>query len=97
MSLTIHILYTGKEDNARKFAEEMISTGLVASIRQEKGNEMYAYYYPIEDSNSVLLIDRWENQQALDQHHQSDRMKKIADLRKKYQLKMHVTRFREID
>lgn len=96
MSLTIHILYTGEDDNARRFAEEMMSTGIVELIRQERGNEMYAYYYPIEDSTSVLLIDRWENQEALDDHHQSDMMQRIAELRKKYKLKMKVTRFRDI-
>lgn len=36
MALTVNIYYTGEENNARRFAEEMISSGTVAKIRAEK-------------------------------------------------------------
>ena len=39
MSLTVNIYYTGTNGNARKFAEEMTSSGLVEAIRAEDGNE----------------------------------------------------------
>ena len=38
MAITINIYYSGKNGNAKKFAEEMLSTGIVDSIRREKGN-----------------------------------------------------------
>lgn len=34
MSLTINIYYTGENGNARKFAEEMISSGIVGKIKR---------------------------------------------------------------
>ena len=93
MSLTINIYYTGQNGNAIKFAEEMISSGLVDKIRAEVGNEKYEYFFPMEDKETVMLIDRWKNQEALDLHHKSEMMKEIADLRNKYNLKMRVERF----
>ena len=93
MSLTVNIYYTGKNGNARKFAEEMISSGLVEQIRGEEGNEKYAYFFPAEDPETVLLIDRWRDQAALDVHHKTPMMEQIAALRTKYQLKMRVERF----
>ena len=93
MSLTVNIYYTGKNGNARKFAEEMLSSGLVEQIRGEEGNEKYAYFFPAEDPETVLLIDRWRDQAALDVHHKTPMMEKIAALRTKYQLKMRVERF----
>ena len=93
MSLTVNIYYTGKNGNARKFAEEMVSSGLVEQIRGEEGNEKYAYFFPAEDPETVLLIDRWRDQAALDVHHKTPMMEKIAALRTKYQLKMRVERF----
>ena len=93
MSLTVNIYYTGKNGNARKFAEEMTSSGLVEQIRGEEGNEKYAYFFPAEDPETVLLIDRWRDQAALDVHHKTPMMEKIAALRTKYQLKMRVERF----
>ena len=93
MSLTVNIYYTGSNGNARKFAEEMTSSGLVEAIRAEEGNEKYAYYFPAEDPETVLLIDRWRDQAALDVHHKTPMMEQIAALRTKYQLKMRVERF----
>ena len=95
MSLTIHIYYTGTNGNARRFAEEMMVSGIVEAVRQETGNEHYAYYFPMEDPETVLLIDRWKDQAALDLHHKSPMMEQIAALRKKYKIRMKVQRFTE--
>lgn len=95
MSITVNIYYTGKDDNARKFAEEMVSSGLVDAVRAEEGNERYAYFFPMDDPQTVLLIDRWRDQAALDIHHKTEMMQKIAALREKYHLKMRVERFVE--
>lgn len=95
MSITVNIYYTGKDDNAKKFAEEMVSSGLVDAVRAEEGNERYAYFFPMDDPQTVLLIDRWRDQAALDIHHKTEMMQKIAALREKYYLKMRVERFVE--
>ena len=95
MSLIINIYYTGKKGNAKKFAEEMISKGIVDRIREEEGNLRYEYFFPRDDPETVLLIDKWKNDEALDIHHKSPMMKDIAELREKYQLKMRVEKYRE--
>ena len=95
MSLIINIYYTGKNGSARKFTEQMTSSGIVDRVRKEEGNERYEYFFPMEDNETVMLIDKWKNQEALDIHHKSEMMKEIADLRSKYELKMRVERFTE--
>ena len=84
MSITVNIYYTGENGSARKFAEEMISSGTVEAIRNEKGNIRYDYFYPVNDSETVLLIDSWENQEAIDVHHKTPMMNTIFRLREKY-------------
>ena len=96
MSLTINIYYTGENGNAKKFAEEMVKTGVVDRVRAEKGNKKYEYFFPMDDPETVLLIDRWENREALDEHHKSPMMKEIASLRDKYHLHMKVEQYKEI-
>lgn len=93
MALTIHLYYTGKNGSARQFAEEMTACGLVEKIRAENGNLQYEYFFPMEDSETVLLIDRWQDQAALDLHHKSEMMPQIAELRKKYWLHLRVERY----
>mgnify|MGYP001623324269 CR=1 FL=1 len=93
MSIIIHIYYTGKNGAARKFAEEMISLGIVKKILEESGNEGYEYFLSVNDPETLLLVDRWKDQKALDEHHASPMMKKIFALREKYDLHMRVERF----
>ena len=93
MAITVNLRYTGKDGSARKFAEEMISRGTVAAIRAEAGNLRYEYYLSFDDPETVLLIDSWEDQAAIDAHHASPMMATIAALREKYDLHMTVERF----
>lgn len=95
MSIIVNLYYTGKNGNARKFAEEMTARGIVDAIRAEEGNERYEYFFPMEDAETVLLIDRWKDQEALDIHHKSEMMKQIAELRDKYKLRLRVERYVE--
>lgn len=93
MKITVNIYYTGEGDNARKFAEEMVQSGTAEKVRQERGNLKYEYFFPMDEPDTVLLIDEWENEEAIDLHHKSEMMETIAQLRKKYKLKMRVERF----
>lgn len=95
MAITINIYYTGENGNAHKFAEEMEQSGTVAAIRAEEGNKKYEYFYPKNDPETVLLIDSWESQEAIDKHHASPMMDKISELRNKYDLHMKVERYIE--
>ena len=93
MSITVNLRYTGTDGNARKFAEEMISSGTVDAIRAEEGNLRYEYYQSLNDPETILLIDSWEDQEAIDKHHATPMMDTIAKLREKYDLHMTVERY----
>jgi quinol monooxygenase YgiN len=47
----------------------------------------------MNDTETVLLIDSWENQKAIDIHHASPMMEQITRLREKYDLSMKVERY----
>ena len=91
--ITINIYYAGANGAARAFAEEMIGSGTVAAIRAEEGNLRYEYVFPMDDPETLLLIDQWRDQAAIDAHHASPMMREIAARREKYDLHMHVERF----
>lgn len=93
MAITINIYYYGKNGNAKKFAQEMMMTEVVDSIRKEEGNLKYEYYFSMEDEETLLLIDSWKDQNAIDQHHASPMMEQIIKLREKYDLHMRVERY----
>ena len=91
--ITVNLYYSGGNGNARKFAAEMEESGTAQKIRSEEGNVRYEYFFPMNDPETVLLIDAWENQEAIDRHHASPMMHTIAELREKYDLHMKAERY----
>ena len=93
MAITVNIYYSGENGNAKKFAEEMVLSGVVSDIRAEDGNIKYEYFFPMDDTETVLLIDSWRDPASIDAHHASPMMEKITKLREKYDLHMKVERY----
>ena len=93
MSISVNLYYHGKNGNALKFAREMEESGIADAIRAEEGNLRYQYFQPLNDPETILLIDSWQDQAAIDAHHASPMMQKLSDLRNKYDLHMEAERF----
>lgn len=93
MSITVNLRYKGKDGAAKRFAEEMTKSGTVEKIRNEAGNLKYEYYQSLDDPETILLIDSWEDQESIDVHHASPMMQTIMELREKYDLHMAVERY----
>ena len=91
--ITVNLYYKGSSGSARAFAEEMESSGIAADIRAEKGNLRYQYFQPLDDPETILLIDSWTDQAAIDAHHATPMMARLAALREKYDLHMKAERF----
>ena len=95
MSITNNVFYIGED--AIGFMNEMINSGLVNEIRRIDGVLKYEYFVSSNDRNIVLLVDSFVNQEALDNYHKSDVMKKVMNIRNKYNLKMDVKKYSEIE
>ena len=93
MAITVNIYYSGENGSARRFAQEMVSSGVVRDIRAEEGNIRYEYFFPMDDQETVLLIDSWQDQHSIDVHHASPMMARIMALREKYGLRMRAERY----
>lgn len=91
--ITVNLYYTGINGNARAFVNEIESSGIADAIRNEQGNLKYQYFQPLDDPETVLLIDSWVDQKAIDLHHSTPMMQKIIELREKYDLHMTMERF----
>ena len=62
MTITVNLYYTGADGAARAFAEEMEESGTADAIRAEEGNVRYRYFQPLDDPQTVLLVDAWADQ-----------------------------------
>lgn len=84
--VTINIRYSAENGNAKKYVEEMESSGIAAKIRAIEGCLRYDYFFPADDPEGLLLIDEWADQEALNRYHSSPVMQEAAALREKYKL-----------
>lgn len=91
--ITVNLYYRGANGSARAFAEEMEESVIADAIRAEEGNLRYQYFQLLDDPETILLIDSWTDQAAIDAHHASPMMAQLAALREKYDLHMTVERF----
>ncbi len=97
MSLTVNLYYTGENGSALAFVREMEESGIARAIQEEEGNEKYDYFQSVSNPETVLLIDQWRDQKALDAHHATPMMQQLAALRDKYNLHMRVERYRDAE
>ena len=91
--ITVHLFYRGSNGSAAAFAKEMEASGIAAAIRKETGCLRYQYFLPLDDPETILLIDSWTDQAAIDAHHATPMMAQLAALREKYDLHMTAERF----
>ena len=91
--ITVNLYYTGTNGSAKAFATEMEASGIADEIRNEPGTLRYQYFSSLDDPETVLLIDSWTDQAAIDAHHASSMMQEIIELREKYDLHMTAERF----
>lgn len=92
MTLVFQLTYKGEKGKALLFAQEVEASGIAATIRNREGNLRYEYFVSQSDPETVLLVDEWANQEALDRHHASPQMGEIMALREKYDLRMTARR-----
>ena len=93
MAIVMNLCYTGKNGSAMAFVREMEESGVAPAIRAEEGNLRYDYFQSLSDPETVLLLDMWESQEALDVHHITPMMGQIMTLREKYNLRMRAERY----
>jgi len=91
--ITVNLYYKGQNGSAQAFVREMEESGVADAIRAEEGNLRYQYFQPLNDPETVLLIDSWRDQATIDAHHASPMMARLASLREKYDLHMTAERF----
>ena len=93
----MNLYYTGSDGSAMAFAEEMESSGIADSIRALDGCLRYGYFHSLRNPETVLLIDEWRDQKALDGYHGSPVMAEVARLRDKYDLHTEAERYERQD
>lgn len=91
--LTVIVTYKTLPGKARAFYEAVTSSGVAAGVRQEPGNHGYDFFLPLDQPDTLLLIEQWENKAAADAHAFTDNVKKMGQIKPEYVLETSAVRY----
>ena len=89
--ITLLVTYVSKD--CLNFIQEIIDNDVLKMINQNKDCLCYEYCSSVEDKDKVLLLERLNNQQCLEKHHESIAMNRLKDIKKKYDIETSIKRF----
>ncbi len=82
--IVLNVTYKCKHQMREEFLEMIMSEGIDVECRAEEGNLKYDYYIPTDDSDDLLLIEKWRNAEALAEHSKQSHFVRIGELKKDY-------------
>ena len=74
------------EENRNAFYDALIENSVGVKSRNEKGCLGYSYYFPADDKTSLLLIEQWESDEALERHKAEPHFLFLQELKEKFNI-----------
>ncbi len=82
--LTMIVYYRCKNGQRDAFMAEIKNGKIAENSRVEPGNMQYDYFLPVDDVNTLLLLEKWESVEAQKIHTETDNFKKLGEIKAKY-------------
>ena len=91
--IVLNVTYKCKPDLRAEFLEAILAEGINVASRAEAGNLKYDYYIPFEDSDELLLVEKWRDAEALAAHAETPHYARLKALKPAYVTETVVERF----
>ena len=82
--LVLNVIYKCRPDMREEFLEAIMAEGIDVACRAEAGNFKYDYYIPTDGSDDLLLVEKWQDEEAIAAHGQQPHMAALRELKAKY-------------
>ena len=77
----IRVTYRVKPGERDAFIKALIAEEIPACTQKENGNLAYDFMLPIDNPDTVCLIEQWENQACLEEHTKQAKYRRLGELR----------------
>lgn len=92
--IILHVRQTLKDKNERdSYYAALCASGVPAASRAEDGNIMYDYFFSADRDNEILLVEQWENDEALTRHQNTEHFKSIPEIKAPYSINTEIDRY----
>lgn len=82
--IVLNVTYKCKPDMRDEFLEMIMSEGIDDACRAEDGNIKYDYYLALNDSDELLLVEKWRDAEALALHSKQPHFARLGELKKEF-------------
>ena len=82
--IVLNVTYKCKPEMREEFLETIMSEGIDDACRAEDGNIKYDYYFHTDNSDELLLVEKWKDADVLEKHSKQPHFARLAEIKKDY-------------
>ena len=82
--IVLNVTYKCKPEMRDEFLEMIMTEGIDTACRAEDGNIKYDYYIPTDNSDELLLVEKWKDAEVLAKHSKQPHFKRLGELKKDF-------------
>ncbi|MBO5544928.1 MAG: antibiotic biosynthesis monooxygenase [Oscillospiraceae bacterium] len=91
--IVLNVTYKCKPEMVPEFLEAIITEGIDEASRSEAGNIKYDYYIPADGSDELLLVEKWQDAEALAEHGKQPHFARLGALKPEFVLDTVIERY----
>jgi quinol monooxygenase YgiN len=91
----LNVIYTIQDKKREEFYQRLVEESIITESKKEAGNIAYDYYHDIKQSNRLLLVEAWDNQEAIQTHLSSSHYARLQKLKAEYVIDVVIHKFYE--
>ena len=92
-NIILHVYYHCKSGAAQDFVRAIKDSGVQALVRAEDGCMQYDYHLSLEENDTVVLLEKWRDSDALAAHMQQPHMETLKELKSRFALDTILERY----
>lgn len=82
--IILNVTYKCKPGMREKFVEAIKAEGIDAASRAEAGNFKYDYYMSVDNSDELLLVEKWQDTEVLAAHGKQAHFARLGQIKAEY-------------
>lgn len=91
--IVLNVTYKCKPDMREAFLETIKSEKIDAACRAEEGNIKYDYYYPVAETDEILLVEKWRDADALAKHMEEPHFKRLGQIKEGFGIETVIEKY----
>lgn len=82
--IVMNVTYKCKPEMREEFLERIMTEGIDIACRAEDGNIKYDYFTSTDDSDELLLIEKWRDADALAAHGRQPHFARLREIKDEF-------------